>query len=223
MLLRIIDTAVIKYTKLFSRKGLYSNLDNELKKIQNKSQKTVLNIGSGGKVLEAIKKHGFEVIEIDIDPKRNPDYVISIEDMSKFKNNEFDIILCLEVLEHVENPFKGIEESYRVLKKDGLFIGSTPFLFPIHDEPYDFYRYTRYGLKKMFSKFSSFKVKEKNSYFESIYVLVLRSYFNKSRLEKLFFIILLPVIILLFIPVYILSLFFNLKNATSGYFFIGKK
>jgi ubiquinone/menaquinone biosynthesis C-methylase UbiE len=129
----------------------------------------------------------------------------------------------MEVLEHVENPWKGVKESFRILKKEGLIIGSTPFIFPIHDEPYEFYRYTKYGLKKMFSKFSSFKVKERNSYFESIYVLILRAYFNKNKIEKKFFLFIFPLIILSLIPVYILSKLFQMKNATTGYFFISKK
>jgi len=223
MILRIIDSFVMKFIKKFSRKNLYTGMKEQLKKELKKDKKTILNIGSGGEVAEIIKKFNFNLIQIDIDIKRNPDFVLSIENMNKIKDNSIDIICCMEVLEHVENPWKGIEECHRVLKKGARFIGSTPFIFPIHDEPYDFYRYTKFGIKKIFHKFNSLKIKERNSYFESVNVLVLRSYFNKQKYEKIIFLILIPLFLVSLIPMFILSHLFKLKNATTGYFFTCKK
>lgn len=60
-----------------------------------------------------------------------------------------DIVLSNQVLEHVLDERKAVEESFRVLKAGGLFIGSVPHISPIHLEPYDFRRFTYYGLKKI--------------------------------------------------------------------------
>jgi SAM-dependent methyltransferase len=64
-----------------------------------------------------------------------------------FRDGAFDIVLCTEVLEHVPDPGKVLREIFRVLKHDGSLIMTTPFLVPLHEDPYDFYRYTTYGLK----------------------------------------------------------------------------
>lgn len=65
-----------------------------------------------------------------------------------FKEACFDTVVCLEVLEHVAEPSQVIHEISRVLKPGGLGFISMPFLYPLHDAPYDFQRYTAYGLRR---------------------------------------------------------------------------
>jgi SAM-dependent methyltransferase len=62
----------------------------------------------------------------------------------------FDTILCTDVLEHLEEPQKALAEAYRVLKSGGYAIYTVPFFWHLHEEPRDFYRYTKYGLKYIF-------------------------------------------------------------------------
>jgi ubiquinone/menaquinone biosynthesis C-methylase UbiE len=62
----------------------------------------------------------------------------------------FDTALCTAVLEHLEEPKAAIEECYRVLVPGGVAIYSVPFIWHIHEEPRDFYRYTEYGLRYLF-------------------------------------------------------------------------
>ena len=66
-------------------------------------------------------------------------------------DNYFDTILCIGVLEHVENPEDVIPEFFRVLKKGGAVVASVPFLQPEHKGPTDFQRYTKDGLSRLFS------------------------------------------------------------------------
>ena len=56
---------------------------------------------------------------------------MSVTDMN-FKDENFDLVLLLEVLEHVDEPFKAAKEIHRVLKPNGYLIASTPFTFGIH-------------------------------------------------------------------------------------------
>lgn len=59
-----------------------------------------------------------------------------------------DGVVCLEVIEHVPDPARALKEIARVLKPGGQAWISMPFLYPVHNEPFDFQRYTEFGLRR---------------------------------------------------------------------------
>lgn len=59
-----------------------------------------------------------------------------------------DGVVCLEVIEHVPDPALAVKEIARVLKPGGRAWISMPFLYPVHNEPFDFQRYTEFGLRR---------------------------------------------------------------------------
>lgn len=65
-----------------------------------------------------------------------------------FADESFRAVLCLEVIEHVPDPAAVVAEIARVLAPAGQAWLSMPFLYPIHDAPHDFQRYTEYGLRR---------------------------------------------------------------------------
>ncbi len=65
-----------------------------------------------------------------------------------FADQTFTAVFCLEVLEHVPRPAQVMQEIARVLQPGGQAYISMPFLYPLHDAPYDFQRYTAYGLRR---------------------------------------------------------------------------
>ncbi|WP_312527951.1 methyltransferase domain-containing protein [Comamonas sp.] len=65
-----------------------------------------------------------------------------------FADQTFTTVFCLEVLEHVPYPMQVMQELSRVLKPGGHAYISMPFLYPLHDAPYDYQRYTAYGLRR---------------------------------------------------------------------------
>jgi len=48
------------------------------------------------------------------------------EDLSRFNDNEFDVVVCAEVLEHLYDPLVAIKEAHRVLKKGGKYLVTVP-------------------------------------------------------------------------------------------------
>lgn len=69
----------------------------------------------------------------------------------------FDSAICTAVLEHLEEPGQAIQECYRILRKGGTAIYSAPFIWHLHEEPRDFFRYSKYGLSYLFEK-AGFKI-----------------------------------------------------------------
>jgi len=69
----------------------------------------------------------------------------------KFKSNFFDNILIFNVLEHLDKYDLAFKELRRILKKGGLLIGSTPFLYQVHGAPDDYFRFTKKFFEKKFS------------------------------------------------------------------------
>lgn len=55
----------------------------------------------------------------------------------------------LDVLEHLPEPDVALQEAYRVLEPSGRLIVQVPFLYPLHDQPLDFHRWTRHGLQRL--------------------------------------------------------------------------
>ena len=62
-----------------------------------------------------------------------------------FRSESFDAVVCLEVLEHVRSPALVLAEISRVLKPGSRVWFSTPFLYPVHDAPFDYQRFTEHG------------------------------------------------------------------------------
>jgi SAM-dependent methyltransferase len=60
-----------------------------------------------------------------------------------------DSALCTEVLEHCPNPSDVLQEVHRVLKPGGHLLITVPFLWPLHEVPYDWARYTPFALRQL--------------------------------------------------------------------------
>ena len=80
--------------------------------------------------------------------------ISAISDLAKipFQTNCFDGVVCTQVLEHVNDPTAVLAELNRVLKPSGALWLSAPFFYEQHEIPYDYFRYTQYGLTHLLEK-----------------------------------------------------------------------
>lgn len=74
-------------------------------------------------------------------------------------DESIDSILLLEVLEHCPDPKIVINEAFRVLKKDGVILISTPFIYQLHGVPFDYSRPTPFGLRHLLENIGFVEIK----------------------------------------------------------------
>ncbi|WP_268890881.1 class I SAM-dependent methyltransferase [Cognatilysobacter lacus] len=64
------------------------------------------------------------------------------------RDGVFDYVVALEVVEHLPDPYAALQEMARVIKPGGGLILSMPFMYPVHDDPHDYQRFTEHGLAR---------------------------------------------------------------------------
>lgn len=79
---------------------------------------------------------------------KNLDCVAALDNLP-FEEGSFDAILCTQVLEHLEWPRESVKEFHRILKPGGRLFLTVPMAHKEHQVPYDFFRYTSFGLKSI--------------------------------------------------------------------------
>lgn len=125
--------------------------------------KKILELGSGIKVKEKYyysAKQFFDNSNEFIQSDIVKDFGHKIIDVTEMEyHDKFDIILCMNVLEHVFDFRKAISNIYNSLKENGIAIIFVPVFYPLHDEPNDYWRFTEYSLKKLLNNFQKIEIK----------------------------------------------------------------
>jgi 2-polyprenyl-3-methyl-5-hydroxy-6-metoxy-1,4-benzoquinol methylase len=147
----------------FARKAIYNNIKFYAKNITG----TTLDIGCGSKPYASLfQTDKYIGMDIEVSGHKHTDSKIDVFYNGveiPFKDDFFDSIVCFEVLEHVFNPDVFLTEAIRVLKPGGTAIFTVPFVWDEHEQPYDYARYSSFGLKFLFEK-NGFKVAENRKY-----------------------------------------------------------
>jgi SAM-dependent methyltransferase len=112
----------------------------------------ILDVGCGRKPYKELFPTGDYVgLEIDTPEnraKKRADYFYNGQ-VFPFPDQSFDAIVCNQVLEHVFTPDLFLEEIVRVLKPGGQLLLTVPFVWDEHEQPWDYARYTSFGLKSL--------------------------------------------------------------------------
>jgi SAM-dependent methyltransferase len=121
----------------------------------------VLDAGAGSAPYKQLFAHAryesadFELVD---KPYAKSTYVCNLEKIP-VEDGRFDFVVLNQVLEHLPDPRLVLVELNRVLKPGGRMIYSGPFFYEEHEQPYDFYRYTQFGLRELFQK-SGFEIEK---------------------------------------------------------------
>jgi SAM-dependent methyltransferase len=86
-------------------------------------------------------------VGIDINNQTGRPTVSGLAYALPFAANSFDTVFSTQTLEHVEQPHLAVAEMSRVLRPGGYLILTAPQSWRLHEKPYDFFRYTRFGLQ----------------------------------------------------------------------------
>lgn len=141
----------------------------------------VLDIGCGN---DQYGRHfpNRTTLDIAARPGVGVDIVGDAHHLPQIPDASFDVILCTEVLEHLHTPEKALAEFRRILRPGGTLIITTRFIFPLHDVPGDYYRYTKYGLRHLLYDFTIEEFQEETTTVETLAVLCQRIGFQCETL-----------------------------------------
>src|SRR5215472_1054210 len=104
----------------------------------------VLDLGCGNRPYRDLFE-GCRYVGVDHSAEdTRPDAIMNAGRLA-LAGDAFDIVLCTQVIEHVPDPPALVSETFRVLKPGGWLVLTGPFWWPLHEEPYDFHRFTRHA------------------------------------------------------------------------------
>ncbi len=172
--------------KFLSRVGIRRKITREkLDKFLDKhrSTETALDIGGRGSYA---KKYFPNSKILDIVQESDVDFVADAHDLGMFQDGEFELVLCIEALEHMYAPQVVIDGIFRILKPGGKLILTTRFIFPIHDAPHDYFRFTKYGLKHLLRDFEEVKIEEEAPTNSTFAILIQRLGYQTQTLHMNF-------------------------------------
>lgn len=153
-----------------------------------------------------------------------------------FKDGSFDGLICTQVLEHVPKPWEAVVQMGRVLKPGGKLLLTVPFFYPLHDEPYDYFRFTSHGVGQLISE-AGFKILESipqkgfvkmaGEFFNLYCIHQISNLLNFNIWTQLLGLCIIPVFlivaIIINILVFLLSFFDKGERFTMNYFILAKK
>lgn len=129
--------------------------------VAHKATGRLLDVGCGNKPYRDLFPHVSEYVGMDrsaaaVDDHR-PDAagrrahydVEGLADDMPFPAGRFESILCTQVIEHLPDPRRFFAEAARVAAPGAVLILTAPLVNPLHEVPYDYYRYTSYGLVEL--------------------------------------------------------------------------
>jgi len=120
----------------------------------------LLDVGAGHKPYKKLFKESFyescehEIIykEVNLKGRDEHSFYCDITKEIPKPDNYYDLIICNEVLEHINEPFLALKEFNRILKPNGKLVLTAPQCHGLHQEPHNYFNYLSYGLEYLLKK-----------------------------------------------------------------------
>jgi SAM-dependent methyltransferase len=152
--------------------------------LEKEKKVNILDVGCGFKPwAPLLEKENLFYVGIDLETTSSSDVIASAEKLP-FHERVFDGLIYSEVLEHIEDLDRALEEMRRVAKRGALVFISTPFFFYEHLPPYDFRRLTQFALRRYFHKDKMIWMRFSNGIFANPFLMV-NLVWEKTPLRKL--------------------------------------
>ncbi|EKB48719.1 class I SAM-dependent methyltransferase [Cecembia lonarensis] len=183
---------------------IYDISDNFLIKYSKYFKGDLYDLGCGTKPYEVyLKQFCDSYIGVDWTETLHDFKADIVADLNKnfpINNEVADTIVSFSVMEHLCEPQIFVNESFRILKNGGVFVLQVPFMWHVHEEPFDFFRYTEFGLKYMFEKagFTNIEIEASTGFWVNWFVKLnyqlIRIMYGNSLKKKLLRVVLKPLI-----------------------------
>ncbi len=164
--------------------GIKKNLEKFIKMTDEKSNK-ILDLGCWCKPYQSFFSGYWDYIWTDIVDGPYVD-IVTPSHLLPFEKDYFDYLICTQSLEHTEEITKTIKEIYRVVKPGWLIFISVPFLYQEHAAPYDFWRFTRFWLEKIFADFEILSINWSTGYFWTMCFFINTLFSHGNKLRRVF-------------------------------------
>ncbi len=147
-----------------------------------------------------------EWLGMDVNPEARADIVIAPDQTYPLGDKTQDAVLLSFSIEHISNINFLVKEVNRVLKDKGLVLIRSPFLYPLHDTPDDFWRFSSEGMDVVFKDFAQISRAVSGNYFES--ATVNKNYFlykfyenvlNSKRIRFMRIFLFFPILLSIFL------------------------
>lgn len=190
----------------------------------------LLDVGCGDKPYQKWFCNVDEYVGVDIYPGPKVDIVIDETSQWPFDDSTFDAVWCTQVFEHVKDLDHILDEIYRVLKPQGILMITVPFLYNEHGSPYDFRRFTIYGLKQLLEKYEMIELKKQGGIGSVLGILIvnwLNEWISLYKITLILKNIFMPVWILWCFIVNVLGICLDKVDSSGDFYYnvfvVGKK
>lgn len=214
----------------------------DIKAVSNKHAfaGTLLDVGCGDKPYKHLFKKITSYLGIDFKnysrnktfTKEKPDLYFSTSYHKTlrlpFGNNSFDNVVSFQVLEHHRNPQKMMREILRVCKKNGFILITMPLIWGLHEEPNDYFRFTKNGFWELIknNKCRILETRKQGSVFSTVSVLLndyLTNFAMRSKQTYLVSVIIYLPFLLFSYLCFVLDKIFRSQNIFLNYLILIKK